>query len=140
MGSPRSRAARAASCRFPTVRLWPTNSDGLTGRNTTDEEDDGLPYRRDQFTDFTAQGGGPIVRDKFWFFAGYQYQKDSLSQPGADPNFPSPTTNKRINAKVQYQINASNGISTVMGSMTTPPASVRASTLWLPECSRSACG
>jgi len=86
----------------------------LTGRNTTDEEDDGLPYNRDQFTDITAQIGGPIVKDKLWFFLGYQYQKDSFSQPGADPNFPSPSTNKRFIGKLNYQINDTNRLSLML--------------------------
>ncbi len=86
-------------------------SQGLTARNTTDEEDDGWPWHRDEFTDVTGQIGGPIVKDKLWFFFGYQYQKDSLSQPGADPNFPSPDINKRYIGKLNYQINDSNKLS-----------------------------
>ena len=86
-------------------------SDGLTGRNTNDEEDGGLPFRRDDFKDFTSQIGGPILKDKLWFFGGFQYQNNSLSEPGADPNFPTPTENTRFIGKLNYQINDSNRIS-----------------------------
>ena len=48
----------------------------LTGRNTDDDQDDGLPYNRDEFKDVTVQLGGPIMKDKFWFFGSYQYQRD----------------------------------------------------------------
>ena len=32
-----------------------------------------------------VQLGGPIMKDKFWFFGSFQYQKDAESQPGTDP-------------------------------------------------------
>ena len=57
----------------------------LTGRNTTDAQDSGLPYHRDEFKDTTVQLGGPVMKDKLWFFGSYQYQKDADSQPGTDP-------------------------------------------------------
>ncbi|MGH9335620.1 MAG: TonB-dependent receptor, partial [Vicinamibacteria bacterium] len=80
-------------------------TDGLTGRNTSEEEDGDLPYRRDEFTDFTAQLGGPIARDKLWFFSGFQRQIDSFSQPGADPDFPAPEEKISFIGKLNYQIN-----------------------------------
>jgi len=80
----------------------------LTGRNTTDDQDDGLPYNRDEFKDSTVQLGGPIVKDKFWFFGSYQYQKDADSQPGTDPEFPAASSAKRYFFKLNYQINQDN--------------------------------
>ena len=82
----------------------------LTGRNTTDDQDDGLPYNRDEFLDTTWQLGGPIIRDKFWFFGSYQYQKDADSQPGTDPAFPAKSSAKRYFWKLNYQINQDNRI------------------------------
>lgn len=89
-------------------------NDSLTGRNTTDDQDDGLPYNRDQFLDTTWQLGGPILKDKLWFFGSYQYQKDSDSQPGTDPNFPALSTGKRYFFKFNYQINQNNRIQAQM--------------------------
>ena len=80
----------------------------LTGRNTTDEQDDGLPYHRDEFKDTTVQLGGPVVKDKFWFFGSFQYQKDADSQPGTDPEFPARSSAKRYFYKLNYQINQDN--------------------------------
>jgi hypothetical protein len=77
----------------------------LTGRNTTDEEDDGLPYNRDEFKDGTVQLGGPVMRDKFWFFGSYQYQKDADSQPGTPPESPARSSAKRYFYKLNYQVN-----------------------------------
>lgn len=80
----------------------------LTGRNTTDDQDDGLPYNRDEFKDTTVQLGGPVIKDRFWFFGSYQYQKDSDSQPGTDPEFPAVSSAKRYFFKLNYQINQDN--------------------------------
>lgn len=80
----------------------------LTGRNTTDAQDDGLPYNRDEFKDTTVQLGGPVLKDRFWFFGSFQYQKDADSQPGTDPEFPARSSAKRYFYKLNYQINESN--------------------------------
>jgi len=80
----------------------------LTGRNTTADQDDDLPYNRDEFKDATFQLGGPFMRDKFWFFGSFQYQKDADSQPGTDPNFPAVSSAKRYFYKLNYQINQNN--------------------------------
>lgn len=82
----------------------------LTGRNTDEDQDDGLPYNRDEFTDTTWQLGGPIARDKVWFFGSFQYQKDSESQPGTDPEFPARSSAKRVFGKLNYQLNDNNKV------------------------------
>jgi outer membrane receptor protein involved in Fe transport len=71
-------------------------SDGLTSDNSKDlvnpdgsfvnECADGVgrcPYTREKYHDFTAQLGGPIVKDRLWFFGSYQYQRDVASDVGA---------------------------------------------------------
>ncbi len=60
-------------------------SDGLTGRNTNDEEDGGFPYTREEFSDYSVQLGGPIAKDRLWFFASYNKQEDGWLETGADP-------------------------------------------------------
>lgn len=80
----------------------------LTGRNTTEAQDDGLPYNRDEFKDMTAQLGGPIMKDKFWFFGSFQYQKDADSQPGTDPASPARSSAKRYFYKLNFQVNQDN--------------------------------
>ncbi len=44
-------------------------------------------YERARYRDFTTNLGGPIWRDRLWFFGAYQYLRDYDSQPGADPQF-----------------------------------------------------
>jgi len=82
----------------------------LTGRNTTDAQDQGKPYHRAEFKDTTWQLGGPAKKDKLWFFGSFQYQKDADSQPGTDPAFPARSSAKRIFWKVNYQVNENNKI------------------------------
>ena len=81
---------------------------GLTGRNTTDAQDNKQPYHRDEFKDTTVQVGGPVMKDKLWFFGSFQYQKDADSQPGTDPAFPARSSAKRYFWKVNYQLNDEN--------------------------------
>src|SRR6185295_2436297 len=80
----------------------------LTGRNTNDDQDDGLPYNRDEFKDTTLQLGGPVMKDRLWFFGSFQYQKDADSQPGTPPEFPARSSAKRYFYKLNYQINQDN--------------------------------
>jgi hypothetical protein len=81
-------------------------SDGLTRRNTTEEFDDGFPFYRDEYKDITAQLGGPIVKDKVWFFGSFQYQRDGSAPVGVDPSFGTTLDeSKRFLGKVNVQIN-----------------------------------
>jgi outer membrane receptor protein involved in Fe transport len=82
----------------------------LTGRNTDDAQDDGQPYNRDEFKDTTWQLGGPVKRDKLWFFGSFQYQKDSESQPGTPPEFPARSSAKRVFGKLNYQVTENNKV------------------------------
>jgi Carboxypeptidase regulatory-like domain len=91
-------------------------SDGLTSRNTTDEQDDGFPFHREKYSDFTAQLGGPIKKDKLWFFASYQYRLDKSSLPGTDPAFPSRVDVHRIYTKLNYQVAPKHSLTFSLGS------------------------
>jgi outer membrane receptor protein involved in Fe transport len=83
-------------------------SEGLTGSNTTPAEDGGFPYHRDKFNDATLQLDGPIVKDKLWFFASYQHQRDFESPVGIPPEFPNKHEADRVFAKLNWQIDSRN--------------------------------
>ncbi len=80
----------------------------LTSRNTTDAQDDGLPYNRDKYHDGTVQLSGPIVKDKLWFFGSYQYQRDYQSFPGTPAEFPEKCEADRVFGKLNFQVNSKN--------------------------------
>ena len=60
-------------------------------------------YERARYRDFTTNVGGPVVRERLWFFAGYQYLRDYDSQPGTDPAFPSTYEQNKILAKLTWR-------------------------------------
>ncbi len=60
-------------------------------------------YTVDQYRDFTGHLGGPVLRDRLWVFAGYQYQRDYNTQPGADPRFPAKWETDRVFGKLTWQ-------------------------------------
>lgn len=79
-------------------------TDGLSGRNTGDSQDGGFPFHREKFRDLTAQAAGPILKDRLWFFASYQYQRDYKSPSGTDPRLYSRSEADRIFGKLNWQI------------------------------------
>jgi hypothetical protein len=61
-------------------------------------------YERDTYRDLTTNLGGPIVRDRLWFFAGYQYLRDYDSQPGVDPAYPRTYEQDKIFGKLTWRL------------------------------------
>jgi hypothetical protein len=61
-------------------------------------------YERIKYRDFTTNLGGPVYRDRLWFFTGYQYLRDYDSQPGADPKFPRTYEQNKIFGKLTWQL------------------------------------
>jgi outer membrane receptor protein involved in Fe transport len=67
--------------------LTSNNTDGIVNPddsffNACSDGEGRCPWKRERYTDVTAQLGGPIVKDKLWFFASYQYQRDSFWDSG----------------------------------------------------------
>ncbi|MEM6703718.1 MAG: TonB-dependent receptor [Acidobacteriota bacterium] len=83
-------------------------SDSLTSRNTDDEQDEGFPFKRDKYNDYTAQLGGPIAQDKLFYFLSYQRQEDGFSGVGVDPEIGTVVQEfDRYFGKLNYQASAS---------------------------------
>ncbi len=82
---------------------WQTQ--GLTDQNV---EIDGIPFHRDKYTDFTFQMGGPILKDKLWFFGGVQTRQEHFSQPGTPPEFPVEENDNRYFFKFTYDVTQKN--------------------------------
>ena len=60
-------------------------------------------YERARYNDFTTNLGGPVLRDRLWFFAGYEHLRDYDSQPGTDPAFPRKYQQDKIFAKLTWR-------------------------------------
>ena len=61
-------------------------------------------YERVRYRDFSTNLGGPVVRDRLWFFTGYQYLRDYDSQPGADANVPRTYQQDKTFAKLTWRL------------------------------------
>jgi len=61
-------------------------------------------YERVKYHDVTTNLGGPVVRDRVWFFTGYQHLRDYDSQPGTDPAFPRTYEQDKIFAKLTWRL------------------------------------
>ena len=59
-------------------------------------------YERNRYRDLTTNLGGPVVRDRAWFFIGYQYLRDYDSQPGTDATRPRTYEQDKIFAKLTW--------------------------------------
>ena len=64
-------------------------------------------YERDTYRDLTTNLGGPVVRERLWFFAGYQYLRDYDSQPGADPTFPRTYQHDKVFGRLTWRLTPS---------------------------------
>ena len=61
-------------------------------------------YEREKYEDFTNTLGGPAIRDRLWFFAGYQWLRDYDSQPGTDPALPRTYEMQKLFAKLTWRL------------------------------------
>ena len=61
-------------------------------------------YERGKYEDFMNSLGGPALRDRLWFFAGYQWLRDYDSQPGTDPTFPRTYEMQKLFAKLTWRL------------------------------------
>jgi len=78
----------------------------LTGNNTPDEE---FPFYRDKYNELTGTLGGPIIKDKIWFFFAGQYADDTSVGVGADPSFGAGLYQSRtMFFRFDWQINKNN--------------------------------
>lgn len=56
-------------------------TDSLTGTNV-ELPDSPDVFHRDKYFDIAAQLGGPIAKDRIWFFGGIEFLRDAYTNPG----------------------------------------------------------
>jgi TonB dependent receptor-like, beta-barrel/Carboxypeptidase regulatory-like domain len=60
-------------------------------------------YERARYRDLATTLGGPAVRDRLWFFTGFQFLRDYDSQPGSDPAFPRTYEQNKLFTKLTWR-------------------------------------
>src|SRR6185436_18425721 len=60
-------------------------------------------FARIRYRDLTTSLGSPGIRDRLWFFAGYQYLRDYDAQPGTDPQFPRKYEQDKVFLKLNWR-------------------------------------
>ena len=102
---------RQGSDRFLFETAYFAQADALTSQpvRLSSASRNGLEsgYRRAQYRDFTANLGGPALRDRLWFFGGYQYLRDHDSQPGTDPAHPRTYDQDKAFGKLTWKLTPS---------------------------------
>jgi hypothetical protein len=64
-------------------------------------------YERERYRDFSTGLGGPVVRERLWFYGAYQYLRDYDSQPGADPTYPRKYEQDKVFGKLTWRLTPS---------------------------------
>lgn len=78
-------------------------TDGLTAANVK-LPDSPFTFHRDHYRNFTAQAGGPIIKDKTWFFGSFEYWRDASTEPGNDPAYTPVNKSDKYDVKVTSRI------------------------------------
>jgi outer membrane receptor protein involved in Fe transport len=96
-------------------------SDGLTSNNTkdvkfpngtfadacADNPEARCPWTRGDYYEVTGQLGGPVLRDRLWFFGSYGHQKDQFTRVGVNSELQGSaidTTKDRYLFKLTWQM------------------------------------
>jgi hypothetical protein len=74
-------------------------SDALTDTNVK-LPDSPFVFHRDEFRSFASQLGGPIIKDKVWFFGAFSYFREAFTDPGNDPAFAPVVKSDQYDLKV----------------------------------------
>jgi hypothetical protein len=92
--------------RFQYQAAYYTQTGALTSQPVRLEYDRALRldsgYERAAYRDFTTSLGGPVVRERLWFFSGYQRLRDSDSQPATNPDLPREYEQDKFFAKLTW--------------------------------------
>jgi hypothetical protein len=81
-------------------------TDGLTDTNIVR---DGTGFVRQVFRDYTGRVGGPIAKDRMWFYGSFQYTEEASKEPGVAESVVQPTNEGyNFDIRVTTRLNESN--------------------------------
>ncbi len=89
--------------------------DALTDTNVR-LPDSEFTFHREKYVNPTMQLGGPIRRDRMWFFASSEFLRDASTEPGNDPSFTPTNYSDKYDLKVTTQLGDKNEL-TVFGHL-----------------------
>jgi len=96
---------RQGSERFAYDASYYGQPPGLTGQPVRLPYNTGESgYERNRYRDFTTNLGGPAIKNRLWFFGGYQHLRDYDSQPGTDPELPRKYEQDKIFARLTWNL------------------------------------
>jgi hypothetical protein len=99
---------KQGGARFRSQSAYYGQSSGLTAQPhvlpVTNGTQPSSGYERVRYRDFSTGLGGPILRDRLWFYGAYQHLRDHDSQPGADPAFPRKYEQDKVFAKLTWRL------------------------------------
>jgi outer membrane receptor protein involved in Fe transport len=82
--------------------------DSLVDSDINYSESEFPEYHQEEFWDVSATLGGPIMKDRLWFIAAYEYWRDGHTFPGTDPAQTSVWFQDRYDFKLSARINDRN--------------------------------
>jgi hypothetical protein len=89
---------------------WYWQGADLVGTNVKLEGLDGEEYghNRVEYHNITLTAGGPLKKDKLWYFGGIEWNTDTLALPGTNPDFANPFDWERYDLKLTWALGKSN--------------------------------
>jgi len=76
----------------------------VADNNPRPEDPQAFSYHRDKFLDASFSLGGPILKDRLWFFGSYERKEDAYTAWLSDPEFPANTIGDKAFFKLSSQI------------------------------------
>ena len=97
--------------RFQSQSAYYAQASGLTAQPivlpVTNGTQPSSGYERVRYRDFSTGLGGPVMRERLWFYGAYQYLRDYDSQPGVDPAFPRKYEQDKFFGKLTWRLTPS---------------------------------
>ena len=82
--------------------------DSITGTNVTLPGEQFPSFERIKYNEATATLGGPIKKDRAWFYATGRYRRDQYAEPRNDPAFIKPNKNDTVDLKISTRLGDNN--------------------------------